>query len=415
MPLRVLLRKFNMPKYIKQLTRENTLLDRAFRTIAYAKSLPEIGRAKIKKSPIVGFGRVTSLYYDPVDYKKQQSIIMKEFSGQNIKVMSYEIIKYLEKGYIWAKKVSNNRLTKADLIDLIKDFNYCHAHARGAIVYGYWGEPVITKLLKNSLKVKKDKLDEIVSVLSTPHKIAGPLNKLHKTSSFLYQKRNELIKSLKLTGRQNELVEILSWFTLFYEMGERVSGSIYSLLLKKINQILKKDKIYKDIDWYDPQSLITYLSKGKALSKKELSSRKVCYILFVKKDGLRVISGQSALRQYNKIFKEKFNTNVSLLKGTVACAGNAKGKIKIVITKQDQAKFKPGDILISTMTTPNLMGAVKKAAAIVTDEGGMTAHAAIISRELNIPCLVGTKVATKVFKDGDLVEVDANNGIIKKI
>ena len=60
-----------------------------------------------------------------------------------------------------------------------------------------------------------------------------------------------------------------------------------------------------------------------------------------------------------------------------------------------------------------MMPALIKAAAIVTDEGGVTSHAAIVSRELGIPCVVGTKIATKVLKDGDLVEVDANNGIVK--
>ena len=65
------------------------------------------------------------------------------------------------------------------------------------------------------------------------------------------------------------------------------------------------------------------------------------------------------------------------------------------------------------MTRPELMPAVKKAKAIVTDEGGITCHAAIISRELKIPCIIGTKIATKILKDGDFVEVDANNGVIR--
>ena len=61
------------------------------------------------------------------------------------------------------------------------------------------------------------------------------------------------------------------------------------------------------------------------------------------------------------------------------------------------------------------MLACRKAAAIVTDEGGITSHAAIVSRELGIPCIVGTQYATKILKDGDLVEVDANKGTVKKI
>ena len=70
---------------------------------------------------------------------------------------------------------------------------------------------------------------------------------------------------------------------------------------------------------------------------------------------------------------------------------------------------------MTSMTTPDMISAMKRAAAIVTDEGGITSHAAIISRELNKPCIIGTKLATKVFNDGDLVEVDATTGVVKKI
>ena len=77
--------------------------------------------------------------------------------------------------------------------------------------------------------------------------------------------------------------------------------------------------------------------------------------------------------------------------------------------------MKKGDILVSIATDPDIVFAMKKAAAIVTEQGGVTSHAAIVSRELNIPCVIGTKIATKVFKDGDRVEVDATKGIIKRI
>jgi len=75
--------------------------------------------------------------------------------------------------------------------------------------------------------------------------------------------------------------------------------------------------------------------------------------------------------------------------------------------------MKKGDILVAGQTRPTLMTAIHKAGAIVTDEGGIISHAAIISRELKKPCIIGTKIATKILKDGDLVEVDANNGIVK--
>jgi pyruvate,water dikinase len=78
-------------------------------------------------------------------------------------------------------------------------------------------------------------------------------------------------------------------------------------------------------------------------------------------------------------------------------------------------KMNRGEILISASTSPNLMPAILKAAAIVTNEGGLTCHAAIVSREFKIPCVVGTQFATQVLKDGDRVEVDAGKGIVRKL
>ena len=104
---------------------------------------------------------------------------------------------------------------------------------------------------------------------------------------------------------------------------------------------------------------------------------------------------------------------VSEIKGSIACKGYAQGIVKIVNSTLDMAKVNKGDIIVSRNTNPTLMPVLKTAAAIVTDEGGIGCHAAIVSRELKIPCIIGTKTATRVLKDGMMVEVDAEKGIIK--
>ena len=106
-------------------------------------------------------------------------------------------------------------------------------------------------------------------------------------------------------------------------------------------------------------------------------------------------------------------SEIKELKGTVSFAGLAKGKVKIINKPDDMSKMKDGDVLVSVATTPSIVPAMKKASAIVTDEGGLTCHASIVSRELGIVCITGVKIATEVLKDGDFVEVDANKGIIK--
>ncbi len=104
--------------------------------------------------------------------------------------------------------------------------------------------------------------------------------------------------------------------------------------------------------------------------------------------------------------------------GQIACLGNVIGTVKIIDTKDKLKKVLSQSlgsefVLVSNMTTPDYVPLMKKSVAIVTDEGGITCHAAIISRELNIPCIIGTKFATQILKDGDLVEVDANNGVVR--
>ncbi|MFA5154885.1 MAG: PEP-utilizing enzyme [Patescibacteria group bacterium] len=101
--------------------------------------------------------------------------------------------------------------------------------------------------------------------------------------------------------------------------------------------------------------------------------------------------------------------------GVSACAGRATGCAKIINLPEDMAKMEYGDILVSSGTTPSIVPAMKKAAAIITDEGGLTCHAAIVSRELNIPCVVSLKIISRVVKDGDQLEVDATQGKVKKL
>ncbi len=103
------------------------------------------------------------------------------------------------------------------------------------------------------------------------------------------------------------------------------------------------------------------------------------------------------------------------IKGSIAFVGIAKGTVKIICSVADLPKVKEGDVLVTNMTTPNYLVAMKRAVAFVTDEGGITCHAAIVAREMKKPCIIGTKIATKVLKDGDLVEVDAELGIVRII
>ncbi|AGK60540.1 phosphoenolpyruvate synthase [Archaeoglobus sulfaticallidus PM70-1] len=101
-----------------------------------------------------------------------------------------------------------------------------------------------------------------------------------------------------------------------------------------------------------------------------------------------------------------------LVSGLGASPGIATGVVKIIGDEREISKIQEGDVLVTSMTTPDMVPAMKRASAIVTDEGGMTCHAAIVSRELGVPAVVGTKNATKVLKDGMIVTVDGEKGLV---
>src|SRR3989344_4825426 len=119
------------------------------------------------------------------------------------------------------------------------------------------------------------------------------------------------------------------------------------------------------------------------------------------------------LEEEESVISGKAEVTENEIKGQVANKGQAKGIVRIVSSTRDFPKVKEGDILVVAMTMPKYLPAMKKAAAFITDEGGLTSHAAIVSREMNKPCIVGTKVATKLLRDGNEIEVDADNGIVR--
>ncbi len=106
------------------------------------------------------------------------------------------------------------------------------------------------------------------------------------------------------------------------------------------------------------------------------------------------------------------DTGIELVRGLGAAPGMAVGAVRVIRARGDAGELNDGEILVTHMTTPDWVPLMRKAAAIVTDSGGMTCHAAIVSRELGIPCVVGTVEATRALHDGELVTVDAGSGVV---
>ena len=113
--------------------------------------------------------------------------------------------------------------------------------------------------------------------------------------------------------------------------------------------------------------------------------------------------------------EEKLIATVKEFKGLGASRGVVRARARVLEDSSRLNELQQGEILVTYMTTIEFTPAFRKAGGVVTDEGGMSCHAAIISREFKLPCVVGTKVATRIIETGDLLEVDGEAGTVKII
>lgn len=147
--------------------------------------------------------------------------------------------------------------------------------------------------------------------------------------------------------------------------------------------------------------------------------RKKSYIAwgFNKKMDTRLdFNPKESEKLYNYLERKVKNVQENLGgRGLCASPGKARGKIRIVPKPEKNNKVKNGDILVTFSTTTDYLPAMKRASAIITEVGGQTCHAAVVSREFGIPCLVAVTDAMKIYKDGELVEVDADSGVVRKL
>ena len=160
-------------------------------------------------------------------------------------------------------------------------------------------------------------------------------------------------------------------------------------------------------------SLFSGGQKSSIAFPKNYTERNKAYGCYID-NGKETVITNKKLKKLMENLLEKVDTDIHKLRGTTASKGSTvQGLVRIIFSPRDFFRFQKGDILIAPETTPDFVPLMKIAKAIITEVGGVTSHAAIISRELGIPCITGTKIATQVLKDGDEVEVDANKGIVK--
>ena len=156
-----------------------------------------------------------------------------------------------------------------------------------------------------------------------------------------------------------------------------------------------------------------YISTQTLPRKNTLKDRYEFSVLICERGILQVLTGEAAINFEKEM--SKADPAEEIIRGTPVFPGIVRGRCRIIMDPFADVQFEQGDILVAGMTRPEFVRFYRKAAAIVTDAGGMLCHAALIAREMKKPCIVGTEKATKKFKDGDIIQVDATLGIVKKL
>ncbi|MBI4360727.1 hypothetical protein HY572_03060 [Candidatus Micrarchaeota archaeon] len=278
-----------------------------------------------------------------------------------------------------------------------------HAERFGFLSYGYRGPVTWTEAY----------FAELVAASATPG--LGPAQKL-KQHEYDAQKTREAIHVLesKLSDEEKKWFSIGRKLVFLKPWRKESQIRTYPLAERLLREIAKRlDVPLEATKYLTEDEMKTALLDGRVDVDELMARKKRCFVL--SQNGRTAIYSGERAEAWSAQVKPEEIPDVQFLSGTPATVGHVKGTVCIVNAPEDIAKMKEGFILLSVATNPFLMPAIKKAAAIVTDQGGLTCHAAIVSREFNIPCVVGTRHATRIFKDGDSIEVDAKLGIVKKV
>jgi len=268
------------------------------------------------------------------------------------------------------------------------------------------------KNLKTGEKLTKKEISEFFYYLISLLTYYSPLEHFSTDNAFAESEKD---KSLKLSVKKMGEMKFF-----FREKLNEIALYPESLLKKYLQKIAEDYNVPFEVLYLYSLGEIKKIPDGFNLPEAEIQNRSAKYAMFY--DGKEhYYSGEESEEIIKEIHEEPSSENI--LKGIPANKGKVKAKARILeYTLDDFGKtenliksMQKGEILVTETTGPEIMEACNKAVAIVTDEGGLLSHAAIISRELKIPCIVGTKFATSMIKTGDLIEVDAEKGIIKII
>jgi phosphohistidine swiveling domain-containing protein/DNA-binding Xre family transcriptional regulator len=259
---------------------------------------------------------------------------------------------------------------------------------------------------------ENDIAEELRVLMQNPAQAKNEAQSIHEHTRHVDKEVKAILKERDL--RENPL-SFFQLLTYWREHRKKINLMGIHVLLTILEELEKHIGIPKELLAYLAPEEVASLARG-TISKETLETRRNEGLMIIMTvNGYRLVVGKEAqsLREECETETEGSATKDTILNGQIACQGYAKGTARIMLSEVDFTRFKDGDILVTSMTRPEFVPLMRRATGIVTNEGGITCHAAIVSRELGKPCLIGTRRATEVIKEGDLIEVRAHHGTVR--
>lgn len=249
--------------------------------------------------------------------------------------------------------------------------------------------------------------------------IKKELVEIDSFSSRVKARREELLAKYGLSRESVEkYFSLLDEFNVFHDYRKEVQMRANQVIYRILREITSRFSVhYSDLMFYLPEEILQIFSGNRLADAEIIAKRRSGMALLIEGGEVKEFFGAEA----RKILQEEIISvmkaeRVKEIKGTPASQGEYTGIAFVTKSaKEANQSLEKGQILITSMTTVDYLPAMKRSGAIITDDGGATCHAAVMSRELGIPCIVGTKTATQIFKSGDKIFVDAKKGIVKKL
>ena len=246
---------------------------------------------------------------------------------------------------------------------------------------------------------------------------AKQLKAMEEDTVIAKKEKHNLFAKLNFNEKERSLVELLDLFAWYQDYRKEYTMRMLhylDLVLKEIGK--HKGLTLQEMKYTVPSEIKTVVEGtfDKTIAKERMT--RCLFYWDAKTEKFTHGTGEFSLEKEKEIFHSiKHDNEIVEVSGMVASKGFVRGIARVTMSARDAKEIQKGEILITSMTTPDFVTAMKKAVAVVTNEGGILSHAAVISREFGIPCIVGTRIATKVFKTGDLIEVDGELGVVRKI